>query len=79
MLITTALALVVRVTTAVLDFVIDMLCVYCGTEIDPVDGVYPDPEGPVHPHCAWEGGYDLGAFPELAEDPDDFYDRVMDR
>ena len=79
MLITTALALVVRVTTAVLDCVIDMLCFYCGIDIDPVDGVYPDAEGPLHPECAFQGGYDLGAYPELAEDPDDFYDRVMDR
>jgi hypothetical protein len=33
----------------------------------------------VHPECAFQGGYDLGAYPHLAEDPDDFYDRVMDR
>jgi hypothetical protein len=75
MLITTALALVVRATAAVLDFVIELVCFYCGHAIPSVDDSYPADEGVLHLDCAFQGGYDQRDY-----DPsDDFYDRIMDR
>jgi hypothetical protein len=75
MLITTAAALVARVTTAVLDFVIELVCLWCGRAIPFEDDNYPADEGALHLDCAFQGGYDQRDY-----DPsDDFYDRVMDR
>jgi hypothetical protein len=76
MLITTALALVVRVTTAILDFVIEIICLYCGHVIPFESDFYPADGGPVHVNCAYHGGY----YTEDLYDPaDDLYDTIMDR
>jgi hypothetical protein len=75
MLITTALALVARVTTAILDYVIELVCLYCGHEIPFEDDNYATDEGLVHLDCAFQGGYNQHDY-----DPsDDFYNRIMDR
>lgn len=75
MLITTALAVVTRITTAVLDFVIELICLYCGHVIPFEDDNYPGDDGLLHLDCAFQGGYDQRDY-----DPaDDLYDTIMDR
>lgn len=75
MLITTALAAVARITTAVLDFVVELICLYCGHAIPTEDDSYPGDGGLLHLDCAFQGGYDQHDY-----DPsDDLYDTIMDR
>lgn len=75
MLITTALAVVARITTVVLDLVIEIICLWCGRVISIEDDTYPGDDGVLHSGCAFQGGYDQHDY-----DPSDaLYDTIMDR
>lgn len=76
MLITTAATLVARATAVLLDFVIELVCLYCGHAIDVEETErIRDDEGLLHVGCYFQGGYD-----DVEDDGSDaYYDRVMDR
>jgi len=76
MLITTVAALVARATTAILDLVIELICLYCGhtIELEETERVR-DESGLLHLDCYFQGGYD-----DVEDDGSDaYYDRIMDR
>jgi hypothetical protein len=76
MLITKLAALVARVTSAVLDYVIELVCLYCGHAIavEETERIR-DEGGLLHVGCYFQGGYD-----DVEDDGSDaYYDRIMDR